>query len=224
MSRPTRPETYYVKTFGCQMNYADSEKVNMVLLQSGLRKVLDPAKADVVVLNTCSVRQKGEDRVFGYVNEVKKLAEKLGKTVFVGITGCMVRKTGIARRYLDEGTQRNSHGGKILLLPDGGSVFNWDDDLFPRCTQIDFVFRIEETGHLPKLLSVVSGHEIGNDEKWEEYLRMRQIRENPASASVIIQTGCDNFCTFCIVPHTRGRETSRAISDIVGEVRDAVDS
>lgn len=73
----TTPSAYYVKTFGCQMNYADSEKVNMVLLQSGLRKVLDPAEADVVILNTCSVRQKGEDRVFGYASEIKRLAEKI---------------------------------------------------------------------------------------------------------------------------------------------------
>ncbi|MDQ1344030.1 MAG: tRNA-2-methylthio-N6-dimethylallyladenosine synthase [Patescibacteria group bacterium] len=93
MKNQTAPSTYYVKTFGCQMNYADSEKVNMVLLQSGLRKVLDPAKADVVILNTCSVRQKGEDRVFGYAHEIKKLAKTLGKDVFIGITGCMVRKT-----------------------------------------------------------------------------------------------------------------------------------
>lgn len=86
MQTPTAPTAYYVKTFGCQMNYADSEKINMVLLQSGLRKVLDPAKADVVILNTCSVRQKGEDRVFGFAHEVKKLKATIGKDVKVGIT------------------------------------------------------------------------------------------------------------------------------------------
>ncbi|MDQ1344029.1 MAG: hypothetical protein QG650_749 [Patescibacteria group bacterium] len=117
---------------------------------------------------------------------------------------------------------RKSGGGKISLLPSSQSVFNWDDDLFSRQIEADFVFRIEETGHLPKLLSVVTGTDVGNDEKWEEYLRMRQIRENPASANVIIQTGCDNFCTFCIVPHTRGRETSRPLEEIVDEVREAV--
>lgn len=85
MSEKT-PKTYCVKTFGCQMNYADSEKVNMALLQSGLRKVLDPIEADVVILNTCSVRQKGEDRVFGYAREVRKLSEKIGKKIFIGVT------------------------------------------------------------------------------------------------------------------------------------------
>ncbi len=218
------PKTYFVKTFGCQMNYADSEKVNMALLQSGLRKVLDPAAADVVILNTCSVRQKGEDRVFSYASEVKKLAKRLGREIFVGVTGCMVRKTGIAKSHLEPGTERRSVQGKISLGTDSRSVFNWDDDLLVRMKNADFVFRIEETGHLPKLLSVITGTDVGNDEKWEEYLKMRQFRENPTVANVIIQTGCDNFCTFCIVPHTRGREKSRSVAEIVEEVREAVRS
>lgn len=222
MQNPAAPTAYYVKTFGCQMNYADSEKINMVLLQSGLRKVLDPAKADVVILNTCSVRQKGEDRVFGFAHEVKKLKGTIGKDVKVGITGCMVRKTGLAKKYLED-SARKANGGKITLLPSSESIFNWDDDILLRSEEdTDFVFRIEETGHLPKILSVVTGTDVGNDEKWEEYLKMRQARENPSSANVIIQTGCDNFCTFCIVPHTRGRETSRPMDEIVAEVRDAV--
>lgn len=108
----------------------------------------------------------------------------------------------MAKKYL-ENPERKSNGGKITLLPSSESVFNWDDDILLRSPDVDFVFRIEETGHLPKLLSVAMGTEVGNDEKWEEYLKMRQARENPSSANVIIQTGCDNFCSFCIVPHTR---------------------
>jgi tRNA-2-methylthio-N6-dimethylallyladenosine synthase len=91
-----------------------------------------------------------------------------------------------------------------------------------RSDRIDFVFRIEEVGHLPKILSAVTGEDVGNDEKWEEYLKMRQHRENPTQANVIIQTGCDNFCAFCIVPHTRGRELSRPVSDVVAETSEAV--
>lgn len=190
-----------------------------------MRKTAELPEADVVIVNTCSVRQKGEDRVFGYVREVKALAERLGKTVLVGVTGCMVRKTGMARRYLPEGTARISPKGKISLMDrnaDSVSMFNWDDDLFSRSEQIDFAFRIEEVGSLPKILSSITGEEVGNDEKWESYLRMRQSRENPFQANVIIQTGCDNFCTFCIVPHTRGREGSRPVADVVEEVTRAV--
>lgn len=85
------------------MNYADSEKIHMLLMSSGLRKVIDPAKADIIILNTCSVRQKGEDKVFGFMREIQKhhLSSKTPLPKF-GITGCMVRKTGVARRYLSE--------------------------------------------------------------------------------------------------------------------------
>lgn len=77
------------------MNYADSEKINMILISAGLRKVVDPAKADLIILNTCSVRQKGEDRVFGFMNELKRFHKKNNteKMPIFGITGCMVRKS-----------------------------------------------------------------------------------------------------------------------------------
>ena len=88
-------KTFYIKTFGCQMNYADSEKINMILISSGMRKVIDPVKADIVIMNTCSVRQKGEDRVFGFMNEIHRFHKKnqTGKIPLFGITGCMVRKS-----------------------------------------------------------------------------------------------------------------------------------
>lgn len=95
-------KTFHIKTFGCQMNYADSEKINMILMSAGLRKVIDPVKADIVIMNTCSVRQKGEDRVFGFMHEIERYhkTHKTGMEVLFGITGCMVRKTGMAKRYL----------------------------------------------------------------------------------------------------------------------------
>lgn len=212
---------YAIKTFGCQMNYADSEKINMVLLSAGLTRTLDVGKADIVILNTCSVRQKGEDRVFSFVAQVKKLAIKEKREVFVGITGCMTRKTGISAKFLDREIERHANRGSIELLGDASALFNKDDELLHRSLDIDFVFRIEEVGFLTKILSALSGTDIGNDEKWEEYLRARQARDNPASANIIIQTGCDNFCTYCIVPYTRGREKSRPLEEIVQEAREA---
>lgn len=120
---------------------------------------------------------------------------------------------------LDEKFARNNTT-KITLLSDESGLFNYDDELFIRSEKIDFTFRIEEITMLTKILSLISGEEIGNDAKFNEYLAVKQLQENPASANIIIQTGCDNFCTFCIVPHTRGREISRPIADIVAEARD----
>ena len=99
---------------------------------------------------------------------------------------------------------------------------NYDDELFLRSQSIDFVFRIEEVSFLTKILSLISGEDIGNDAKWNEYLSVRQLQENPSSANIIIQTGCDNFCTFCIVPYTRGREVSRLDEEIIREIQEVV--
>ena len=88
-------KTFYIKTFGCQMNYTDSKKINMILISSGMRKVIDPVKADIVIMNTCSVRQKGEDRVFSFMNEIHQFHKKnqTRKKPLFGITGCMVQKS-----------------------------------------------------------------------------------------------------------------------------------
>jgi len=219
-------KSFYIKTFGCQMNYADSEKINMILLSAGMKKVIDPVKADLVILNTCSVRQKGEDRVFGFMHEVTRYHKKNPSSIrpMFGITGCMVRKTGMAKRHLNLDTVEAADPEKttsykrvqadaITLLDASDTLENYDDALFLRSPLIDFTFRIEEVSLLTKILSLITGEDIGN---------VKQLQENPASANVIIQTGCDNFCTFCIVPHTRGREISRQQDDIIAEIREVV--
>ena len=94
---------------------------------------------------------------------------------------------------LDEKFARNNTT-KITLLSDESGLFNYDDELFIRSEKIDFTFRIEEITMLTKILSLISGEEIGNDAKFNEYLAVKQLQENPASANIIIQTGCDNFC------------------------------
>lgn len=206
------------------MNYADSEKINMILMSAGLRKVIDPVKADVVIMNTCSVRQKWEDRVFGFMREISRYHKDnaTGLAPLFGITGCMVRQSGIAKRYIANDEYKRKNAGKITLLEDANSLMNYDDELFLRSPLIDFTFRIEEVSYVTKILSMITGEDIGNDAKFNEYLAVKQLQENPASANIIIQTGCDNFCTFCIVPHTRGRELSRPQEDIVAEIRDVV--
>lgn len=208
------------------MNYADSEKIHMILLSAWLRKVLDPVKADVVIMNTCSVRQKGEDRVFGFMREISRYHKTNNSEwlPLMGITGCMVRKSGIARKYIDLEYYKRHGAEKITLLDSSSSIENYDDELFLRSPLIDFTFRIEEVALTTKILSTIVWEDIWNDAKFNEYLAVKQLQENPASANIIIQTGCDNFCTFCIVPHTRGRETSRPQDEIVAEIREVVAS
>lgn len=223
-------KNYYIKTFGCQMNYADSEKIDMILRSAGFRKVQDPVQSDVIVMNTCSVRQKWEDRVFGFIHEIERYHKKnkTGKMPLFGITGCMVRKTGLAKRYLKDkagnmdAEYKRKNAVKILFLDSSDSLENYDDDLFLRSQSIDFVFRIEEVSYITKILSLITGEDIGNDAKFNEYLTVKQLQENPSSANIIIQTGCDNFCTFCIVPYTRGREASRPSEEIVDEIEQVV--
>ncbi len=215
---------YYIKTFGCEMNQADSEKVNMILLQSWMMKTNDWRDADLVVYNTCSVRQKWEDRVFGMSEEIKKENNKrkengIDRYILTAITGCMVRKSWINAKYLPEENKRKK--AKVIEYIDSKEgIFNNDDKLFPRLPTLDFTFRIEEVKYITFILTHILWEKIWSDDKFDDYLKARQLRENSKSASVIIQTGCDNYCTFCIVPYTRWKEISREHDDIIQEVKE----
>ena len=228
---------YYIKTFGCAMNQADSEKINMILLQSGFIKINNWDEADLIIFNTCSVRQKWEDRVFGLISDFIKNREKTSpptplltgegsrktKKLVIGITGCMVRKTGLNEKYLTEEKDRK-RAKKIELLKDSSDIFNNDDKLFPRLKKLDFSLRIEEIKYLPLILTKIFDENIWKEYLYDDYLKTKQLRDNPASASIIIQTGCDNYCTYCIVPHTRWREISREQSEIIDEIKEAINS
>jgi len=135
----------------------------------------------------------------------------------------MARKTGLHTKYYESERKRKNEKS-ITFLESENSIFNSDDYLFFRSDRFDFVFRIEEVMYLTKILTLIWKEEIGNDAKYNDYLQSRQYRENPASANIIIQTGCDNFCTYCIVPFTRGREFSRPPEEIIAEISEAVAS
>lgn len=213
---------YYIQTFGCEMNKADSEKINMVLLQSWLQKTNDFKNADLVIFNTCSVRQKWEDRVFWMMREIRfenKQRERDWKTKIIAwITGCMVRKTWLNISYLEADKKRET-AKEIEYIKNESWIFNNDDKLFPRIENLDFTLRIEEVKYLPFILTHIYKEKIWSDDKFDDYLKQEQLRENKFSSSVIIQTWCDNFCTFCIVPYTRGREISREHDDIISEIK-----
>jgi len=212
---------YYIQTFWCAMNTADSEKINMILTQSWFLKVHNSKNADLIIFNTCSVRQKWEDRVFGLIDDIVRDNKKTKKHTVVWITWCMVRKTWINQKYIEEKKERN-RAKKIELLKDEKWIFNNDDKLFPRIKELDFTFRVEELKYLPLILSHIYDEKIWQDDKFDDYLKAKQLRENPSLASVIIQTWCDNYCTYCIVPYTRWKEFSRSKDDIVLDCKEAV--
>jgi len=205
------------------MNQADSEKINMILLQSWFFKVKTWQDADLVIFNTCSVRQKWEDKVFWAINDIANTVIESWKNKIVWITWCMVRKTWISSEYLSDYKRDKNKAKKINLLDNKEWIFNNDDKLFPRLLgKLDFALRIEEVKYLPFILTHILKESIGADNVFDDYLKSKQLRENPSQATIIIQTGCDNYCSYCIVPFTRWKENSRSIEDIVSEAKDAV--
>lgn len=205
------------------MNQADSEKINMILLQSGFFKTQNWKEANLIILNTCSVRQKGEDRVFGFAEEIKKENFENSRNILLWITGCMVRKTGLNWKYLEKYKRDKNNAKQIKTIKNEDEIFNNDDKLFPRfADKLDFTLRIEDIKYLPLQLTHIYKESIWKDHSFDDYLKQKQYRENPSQAIIIIQTGCDNMCSYCIVPQTRWRENSRKIEDIVLEAKRVV--
>ncbi len=186
-------KTYAIQTHGCQMNYSDSERVSTVLEQCGFVLAAEETCPDLQIVNTCSVRQKSEDKAYGFMVQKKRDCPK----TLIAVTGCMVRQTG---------DSSNS------------------DDALLRSDPIDLVFRIEDVARLPKLLeSHFPDHDFSSFEhefgsgSIENYFHVNPKVENKVQVSVPIMQGCDKFCTYCIVPYTRGRESSRPMDEIFTE-------
>jgi len=209
---------YFIQTFWCAMNSADSEKIHMLMLQSWFIKVNNWQNADLVILNTCSVRQKWEDKVIWLLSEIKKY----NKNIITAITWCMVRKTWIAAKYLNDYKRDKNKSKKITLISSSDEIFNNDDKLFPRLKTLDIVFRIEDLKYFPLILSHIYKENIWKDYAFADYLKQKQLRENKSQWIIIIQSWCDNYCTYCIVPYTRWSEKSRNINEIVSEAKELV--
>ncbi|MBQ8297163.1 MAG: tRNA (N6-isopentenyl adenosine(37)-C2)-methylthiotransferase MiaB [Ruminococcus sp.] len=180
----------YVRSFGCQLNVSDGEKIKGLLKKMGYGFTEDENEADLIILNTCAVRENAEDRVFGIVGSMKKLKE-LKPELIIGISGCMTAQEHIAEKI------RKSY------------------------PQVDFVLGTSAINSLPRLLwNCLDGQKFSADTS--EYADFsegaEQVRESTFKASVPIMFGCNNFCTYCIVPYVRGRERSRRAEDIIKEV------
>lgn len=185
---------YHITTFGCQMNKNDSERLSGLLNSLGLESTGQPEQADLLFVNTCSVRQHAEDRVFGLVRNWQKL--RLSKpNLIIGVTGCLPGR---------------DKDGKLKEKISGADLF----------------FGIEEMIMLPKWLKelnpdLIGANVSGDSEDLSDYFFVNPARENKAKAFITIQTGCNNFCTYCVVPYARGREKNRPAKSILKEIQTA---
>ncbi len=183
-------KTYFVKTYGCQMNEHDSENIRAILEDLGFRPSDDIYDSDLVILNTCAIRENAHNKVFGLLGRIKH--NKESKDVIVGFCGCMAQEEHV-----------------VELIE-------------KKYKYIDFVFGTHNIHKLPTILKDV----IEKKERViEVYNRPTQILENipvkrdsNIKAWVNIMLGCDKFCTYCIVPYTRGTQRSRNKDDIINEV------
>lgn len=186
-------KTYLIRTFGCQMNKHDSERVAGMLEEQGMSPVSEPSEADVIVFMTCCVRENADERLKGQVASLKSVkTARPGQLIAVG--GCIGQRDGSKLRS---------------ALP-----------------HVDVVFGTHNLAHLPSLLEAAHTQRTPQievlDSSGEFSSDLPSAREHPWHAWVPITVGCDNFCTYCIVPHVRGREKSRVMEDVVAEVRSLV--
>ncbi len=196
--------TYHIQTFGCQMNYSDTERMEAYLQALGYEKTDGFEKADLIMFNTCSIRQKAEDKVYGHMRTISNI-KKERPDLMVVISGCMVRKS--SSRY---STER--------------------DKLFSTMRELDIALRTEELPRLATLAREINPEMIIpeiKEESLESYFKITPTHtshQSRAQAFVAISNGCDKFCTYCIVPYSRGREKSRDIRNILDECTQLVEN
>jgi tRNA-2-methylthio-N6-dimethylallyladenosine synthase len=183
---------FYLETFGCQMNVVDSERIVELLQQTGYRQVDSAEQADLILLNTCSVRDKAERKVYGHLGRFKPLKDG-NPALILGVGGCVAQQEG--------------------------------ERLLQKLPYLDLVFGTHNVHRLPELVRAVEERRDRRQETEfldrETRLRLFPRRSRGAAVTrfVTVMQGCDNFCSYCIVPLVRGREVSRPGAEILEEVR-----
>lgn len=196
LSNFAKEKKYFIRTYGCQANVRDEETIRGLLELIGFTQVEEEKDADVIIINTCAVRENAEDKVYGEIGNLKQLYLK-NKNLIIGICGCMVEQP---------------------------EILSWVLSKFPH---VKLVFGTHEIHHLPKYLETIIKRKnriIAVESKaGEVYEGLPVVRNNPYKAFVNIIYGCNKFCSYCIVPYTRGRERSRKFNDIIEECRTLVE-
>lgn len=180
-------KTIFLETYGCQMNEYDTELVRAILTKADYAFTQDEAQADIIMLNTCAIREHAHRKVYGRVHKI--LHDRAGAPVKIGILGCMATNL------------------RTELFEDRG-------------LKIDFIAGPDSYKRLPQLISESYGEGKPFDltlSEFETYSDVYPKREGGVNAWIAVMRGCNNFCTFCVVPYTRGRERSRSVANIVEE-------
>jgi tRNA-2-methylthio-N6-dimethylallyladenosine synthase len=195
---------YFIETYGCQMNVHDAERIAGLLEQSGYDRAESDQDADLVVINTCSVRERAEEKLYTRLGEIKEMGRDLGRDPIVAVTGCVAQQEG------------------SKLIPRSGGL-------------VDIVVGTQQVKQLPMLANdALSERAAGFDGRWRaERVAIDNPYEDPSfplgvvrrgdpvRAYVTIIEGCNDFCSFCVVPYTRGHERMRSKAEILADAREA---
>jgi len=193
----SKPRKVHVKSFGCQMNVYDSHRMADTLAPAGFVEIASPEDADLVILNTCHIREKAAEKVYseiGRIREMKEAAARNGRHMMIAVAGCVAQAEG--------------------------------KEIVRRAGAVDLVVGSQNYHRLPEMIAragngeKVVDTEFPVEDKFDVLVAPRRdaIAKRGISAFVTVQEGCDKFCTFCVVPYTRGAEVSRPVEKIVAEV------
>lgn len=195
MKPTTSPKTYRVKSFGCQMNVYDGERMAEMLGEQGITPAPDGEEADLVVLNTCHIREKAAEKVYSDIGRLTKAGRKVGKEPLIAVAGCVAQAEG--------------------------------EEIMKRSPAVSMVVGPQAYHRLPEMLERAVKGERATDTDMPAIAKFAALperrRTNPASF-LTVQEGCDKFCTYCVVPYTRGAEISRPYGDLVTEAKKLVDA
>ncbi|WP_445783883.1 tRNA (N6-isopentenyl adenosine(37)-C2)-methylthiotransferase MiaB [Sphingorhabdus sp.] len=186
------PKTYSIKNYGCQMNVYDGERMAEMFESQGMTQADDKANADLVVLNTCHIREKAAEKVY---SEIGRLRRKDGTSPVIAVAGCVAQ----------------AEGGEISR----------------RAPEVDIVVGPQAYHNLPDMVAAVGRGErvVALDlPGLDKFGKLPARRKQPPSAFLTVQEGCDKFCTYCVVPYTRGAEISRGWADLLDEAKAIVDA
>lgn len=181
----------FIKTFGCQMNVNDSEYIAGQLVKLGYSLTEDIFKSNLILLNTCCVRAKVEQKIYSLIGKIKKIKEN-NPNLILGICGCMAQKE--------------------------------KETIFERAPYVDFIFSPSQVNNLEEIINTIKSSNTkyilcGNTPEFS-FKHIPVKRESKISAWIQIMRGCNNYCSYCVVPYTRGPEQSRGVSEIISEVKE----